>query len=220
MTSASLAKTETVDMEFSEDTAEVDNVRIRHRMTGSGPLLVRLDGSNAPEHSRINAMLTRKRRLVTLDLPDSMGARAAAETINKALASLGIERFSLMAHSAPTETALWMALTNPNNVEAMVLTAPTALGICSSSLNADLLSEMDRVAAPVLALFGTRDTIVSTEMARHFSSAIPKCFCTMVYNATHAMDSDRPEALASIVGEFLDYRETFVGNRSSGLLYP
>jgi pimeloyl-ACP methyl ester carboxylesterase len=73
---------------------------------------------------------------------------------------------------------------------------------------------------PVLALFGTCDKVVPTETARQYYRLLPKCFTTMVYNATHAMLSDRPEAVASIVNEFLKHRESFVVNRDSGLFNP
>jgi hypothetical protein len=34
------------------------------------------------------------------------------------------------------------------------------------------------------------------------------------------VDSDRPEAVAAIVNEFLKHGESFIVNRDSGLLHP
>jgi pimeloyl-ACP methyl ester carboxylesterase len=79
---------------------------------------------------------------------------------------------------------------------------------------------MTKLALPVLALFGTRDTVVPTDMARLYGGLLAKGFTTMVYNATHDVEGDRPEAVASIVNEFLAHGESFIVNRDSALIHP
>jgi pimeloyl-ACP methyl ester carboxylesterase len=83
-----------------------------------------------------------------------------------------------------------------------------------------LEAQMGEIAAPVLVLLGTSDEIVSTDVARIFSSLLPKCYTVMVYDATHDVEADRPEAVADIVGEFLAYGEGFMINRSNAIINP
>lgn len=86
--------------------------------------------------------------------------------------------------------------------------------------DADLEKAMTGVAAPVLALFGTRSAIVSTDAAREYNRALPKCFSTMVYDAGHDIDLDRPEAVTAVVRNFLQNGESFIVNRDNGMINP
>jgi pimeloyl-ACP methyl ester carboxylesterase len=81
-------------------------------------------------------------------------------------------------------------------------------------------TRMGEIAVPVLAVFGTSDPIVSTDAARHYSVLLRKCFTVMVYDATHDIEADRPDAVAAIVGNFLAHGEGFVINRDNGIINP
>ena len=48
-------------------------------------------------------------------------------TMAAAVTALGIERFNLMATSFGGRVALWMALRQPDRVQALVLEAPAAI---------------------------------------------------------------------------------------------
>lgn len=73
---------------------------------------------------------------------------------------------------------------------------------------------------PVLALFGTADRVTPPEGAHLFREILPHCHVVLVYDAAHAIDADRPEALASVVGDFLARQERFLVRETSGLLQP
>jgi pimeloyl-ACP methyl ester carboxylesterase len=73
---------------------------------------------------------------------------------------------------------------------------------------------------PVLALFGTADRLIPPEMARLYRDTLPNCHITMVYDAAHAVDSDRPEAVFAIARDFLARREGFVVTKESGAIFP
>jgi pimeloyl-ACP methyl ester carboxylesterase len=199
-----------------DETLEADGVRLRYRDIGQGDIVVSLGGYGNAEVPRAHALIAKQNRLIALDVP----AGCQAATVNKALATLGIERFSVLANGAAAELALWMALDQPARIGALVLIAPIAIRRAVVALETDLESRMTTLPMPVLALFGTRDKVVPTDMARLYSGLLPKCFATMIYNATHAVDSDRPEAVAAIVNEFLKHGESFIVNRDSGLLHP
>jgi len=57
--------------------------------------------------------------------------------------------------------------------------------------------------APVLTLFGTRDTLTPVELGRFYKTLFPNAWFLMVYDAAHDISGDRPEAFADAVGDFL-----------------
>jgi pimeloyl-ACP methyl ester carboxylesterase len=77
-----------------------------------------------------------------------------------------------------------------------------------------------RVTAPTLAVFGTRDRVVPSEMGRVYRQKMPNCNYVLVYDAGHAIGADRPEAFASLVTDFLERREAFIVTQRSALLHP
>lgn len=81
----------------------------------------------------------------------------------------------------------------------------------------------ERLAAlgvPVLAVFGTEDVVTPPEAARLYREILPNCHLVMVYDAAHAVDADRPEAVASLVADFLVRRESFLVREESDLIHP
>jgi pimeloyl-ACP methyl ester carboxylesterase len=57
-------------------------------------------------------------------------------------------------------------------------------------------------------------------MGRLYREKLPNCHFILVYDAGHAIDADRPEAFASLVGDFLIRRESFIVPKHSGLIHP
>jgi pimeloyl-ACP methyl ester carboxylesterase len=82
-----------------------------------------------------------------------------------------------------------------------------------------LESKLADLNVPVLTLFGTLDRAIPPEMGRIYREKLPNCHFVLVYDAGHAMDADRPEAVASIVSDFLANGPAFVVNRQSSLLH-
>ena len=84
----------------------------------------------------------------------------------------------------------------------------------------ELESLFPSLTMPVLVLFGTRDGVIPPDMGRFYREKLPNCHFMLVYDAAHALDADRPEAFASVVGDFLARRESFIVNTSSALINP
>jgi len=84
----------------------------------------------------------------------------------------------------------------------------------------ELESRFSDLNVPVLVLFGTLDRTIPPEMGRIYREKLASCHYVLVYDAGHALDADRPEAFASVVGDFLENGPAFVVNRQSALLYP
>jgi pimeloyl-ACP methyl ester carboxylesterase len=78
------------------------------------------------------------------------------------------------------------------------------------------LWDLDR---PVLVLLGTRDLVIPPEVGRVYRELLPNCHLVLVYDAAHAVDADRPEAVAAVTADFLERHEGFLVTRAGGLLY-
>jgi pimeloyl-ACP methyl ester carboxylesterase len=175
----------------------------------------------------------------TRDLPE------LARTMMAAAAALGLQRFDLMGHSFGAKLALWAAIQDPEAVRALVLIAPSAvrpedwsLPTVQEGVDADigrkqaalvdrlfgppideeLEHRMGEIACPILALFGTRDELIPTTFARRYKQLAPKANVMFVYDASHSITEDRPEAAASLIEDFLGEPEGFLVNRTSGAL--
>ncbi len=84
----------------------------------------------------------------------------------------------------------------------------------------ELESQFPSLTMPTLVLFGTSDRVIPPEMGRFYRELLPNCHFVLVYDAGHAIDADRPEAFAAVVGDFLERHEGFLVRRESDLLYP
>jgi pimeloyl-ACP methyl ester carboxylesterase len=76
------------------------------------------------------------------------------------------------------------------------------------------------LATPTLVLFGTLDRVIPSTMGRHYKALLPNCNLVLVYDAGHAIGSDRPQAFAEVVGDFLERHEAFIVSRSDTLINP
>lgn len=86
--------------------------------------------------------------------------------------------------------------------------------------DADLEAGLKEMKVPTLALFGTVDRVTPADAAHLYREIIPNCHIGMIYDAAHAIDIDRPEAVAEIVADFIERQEKFLVTGASGVLYP
>lgn len=84
----------------------------------------------------------------------------------------------------------------------------------------DLERRMRELAVPTLVLFGTLDRVIPPGMGRHYKELIPNCNLVLVYDAGHAIGTDRPEAFADVVSDFIERREAFVISRGETVIHP
>jgi len=84
----------------------------------------------------------------------------------------------------------------------------------------DLEARMRDIAVPTLVLFGTLDRMIPPEMGRFYKAAMPNCHLILVYDAGHAIATDRPEAFEEAVADFVERREAFVISRTETLVHP
>jgi len=83
-----------------------------------------------------------------------------------------------------------------------------------------LEARLPTIATPTLVLFGTMDTIVPPQMGRVYKELMPNSHLVFVYDAAHAISTDRPQAFAEVVADFLDRHEAFVISRAETVIHP
>lgn len=86
--------------------------------------------------------------------------------------------------------------------------------------DAELETQMPGLATPALVLFGTLDRVIPPEMGRLYKELMPHCHLVFVYDAGHAISTDRPEAFAEVTIDFLERREAFVISRADTIIHP
>jgi pimeloyl-ACP methyl ester carboxylesterase len=84
----------------------------------------------------------------------------------------------------------------------------------------ELEARMRELAIPTLILFGTLDRVIPPEMGRHYKALLPNGHLVLVYDAGHAIATDRPEAFTEVVADFLERHEAFVISRTETLINP
>jgi pimeloyl-ACP methyl ester carboxylesterase len=86
--------------------------------------------------------------------------------------------------------------------------------------DADLETRMRGLSIPTLVLFGTLDRVIPPEMGRFYKELLPNCHLVFVYDAGHAISTERPEAFAEVTLDFLERREAFVVSRTETMIHP
>jgi pimeloyl-ACP methyl ester carboxylesterase len=86
--------------------------------------------------------------------------------------------------------------------------------------DADLERQLGGLATPTLVLFGTVDRVIPPEMGHLYKELMPNCHLVFVYDAGHAISTDRPEAFTEVVVDFLERHEAFVISRTPTVIHP
>src|SRR5437867_5843776 len=86
--------------------------------------------------------------------------------------------------------------------------------------DADLETRMRALDVPTLVVWGTLDRMIPSETARLYKELLPNCHLVLVYDAVHAIDAERPEAFAEVVGDFLERHDAFLISRAETVIHP
>ena len=97
---------------------------------------------------------------------------------------------------------------------------PLVLRLRGPNRDAELESRLPGLVTPTLVLFGTLDGVIAPTMGRVYKELIPGSHLVFVYDAAHAISTDRPEAFAEVVLDFLERHEAFVIRRTGTVLHP
>jgi pimeloyl-ACP methyl ester carboxylesterase len=228
---------------FSERFVEADGFRIRYWEAGQGTPVVYLHGAGGPRLTPAQDLLARQFRVVVFEMPgfgdspENTRTRTTgdlAATMAEAVEKLGIDTFNLIGCSFGGTTALWLALEAPERVLALVLEAPAAFRhdppvasphplvqrLRGPDRDPDLERRLGTLTTPTLVLFGTRDDVIAPAMGRVYKELLPNGHLVFVYDAGHGISTDRPEAYADVVADFLERHEAFVVSRAQTVIHP
>ncbi len=81
-------------------------------------------------------------------------------------------------------------------------------------------SRLRALTAPTLVLLGTLDRVISPDVGRIYKELLPDGHLVFVYDAAHAISTDRPEAFSEVAADFLRRHDAFVISRSPTLIHP
>ena len=124
------------DALFNEGYIEADGFRIRYKEAGQGEPLVSLHGAGGMRIYRSHALLAEQYRVIVFEVPGfgqspanerSQSMPELALTMAQAVTNLGLERFNLMGNWFGGKLALWLAVQQPERIQALVLVAPAAI---------------------------------------------------------------------------------------------
>jgi len=99
-------------------------------------------------------------------------------------------------------------------------TQPLVQRLRGPDRDADLERRLPTLVTPTLVLFGTLDRVISPAMGRVYKELMPGCQLVFVYDAGHAISTERPEAFAEVVEDFLERHEAFVISRTETVIHP
>jgi pimeloyl-ACP methyl ester carboxylesterase len=83
-----------------------------------------------------------------------------------------------------------------------------------------LETAMGELKPPVLVVMGSRDRLMPPKLGRLYKEVMPHAHLVFVYDAGHAIGSERPEAFVEVVGDFLEREDAFVISRAKTVLLP
>ena len=129
---------------------------------------------------------------------------------------LALAKYSLMSASEFAPAAIAHAIESGDAIQALILLAPSDAGTNGSPT----ALPPEQIKAPTLVLVGTRDEDAVLETCRNYARRIPNCYYTLVYDAGRDIAADRPQALCSLVSDFLERRERFALPRESSTINP
>lgn len=131
---------------------------------------------------------------------------------------------AIRPHRLPAEIGPGLLYAHPERQPAsslhLTLERETAERLLSECGDPAFEAALRNLRIPVLSLFGTEDRLAPTETARLYRTLLPQGHIAMVYDAAHALDQERPEAVASIAADFLARGERFIVSNEPGLINP
>ena len=105
----------------------------------------------------------------------------------------------------------------PENDRTQVL---ATLAASSKGDSADVESQLHDLYCATLAVFGQEDRMVSRQAGHIWKERMPNCSVCYVYDAGHAVGVERPDALATVVLDFVERRETFIVENRNSIINP
>ena len=128
-----------------------------------------------------------------------------APQLSAAVQRLGLGRYGLIARSSDAAAAVSCAIAAGDALEALVLLSPTP----SAAPGGPDDPELEQLATPTLLAIGTDDE-PGAAAGRRYAQRLTSAYLALVHGAGRDVDTDRPDAVAELVADFLIRRERFI----------
>lgn len=197
----------TETLSFRREALAVGKLTLTTREAGVGKVLVAVEPAGRLPSATLAALAARH-RVVVVELPEA-SAGDPELLLSDAIDGLGIKRCSLIARAGLAAAALGLAAARRDLVEAAVVIAPSG--------DTPALGEIE---LPVLILAGTRDSEAARRLAHDWRAGLVNGHLVLVYDTAAEMDEDRPQAVQSVMADFLDRHDRFIVRNDSGQLFP
>jgi pimeloyl-ACP methyl ester carboxylesterase len=109
---------------------------------------------------------------------------------------------------------------SPPDPDFMARVWPTVERLMGDGTDDGLVARLADVPTRTLILFGCNDGIINPINGRLLRRTLRNSSLQYVYDAAHDIQSDRPEAFADVVGDFLSRGMKFLINDQDGLINP
>jgi pimeloyl-ACP methyl ester carboxylesterase len=235
----------TAEVEFKEGSVLVGARSVRYEEAGSGDeTLVVLHGAAGLAHAAAwNLLAAAGHRVILLEQPgfgtsepdDSRNTKEYAETVRTAIDDIVGGPYHLIGKSFGSEVAAWVSVSAASIVKSLTLlspllvrpgtsiTSPDAPPLVSRLLdgdNSDLRAAIAELAVPALVILGTEDETVPHTLLREYAPLIPGIHLSLVYQAGHFAEVERPESLANLLDSFVRYGSGFKETRATSMVFP
>ena len=224
---------------FAEHSIQADGLQMRYLEAGHGsPVVVVQDGLDAldaqdvldtggVQQSPLLTLLAQQFRVIAFEIPGvGQAPHDIARTLTQAILAVGLEQYVLVSSAASASIALWQAIDTPQQIDGLVLISPTVLlpegrsGASGFVRDPELEGRLGDLQVATLVLLGTNDAILPPDTGQRYVEQIPNCYYVLVYDAGHAIETDRPDALCTAVGDFVERRDAFIVEHNSTALNP
>lgn len=210
---------------FTEHFIQADGLRMRYLEAGHGSPVVVLHGAEGLQQPTFHTLLARQFRVIAFEISGlGQAPHEVARALTRATVTVGLEHYVLVSSAASTPIALWQAIDTPEQIDGLVLISPTVLlpeAVASGfARDPELERRLGDLQAATLVLVGTNDKILPPETGRRYVEQLPSCYYVLVYDAGHAIETDRPDALCAAVCDFVERRGAFIVEHKSTAINP
>jgi pimeloyl-ACP methyl ester carboxylesterase len=121
---------------FVERFVQADGFEIRYLEAGDGPPLVSLHGAAGLRLTRAHELLAGAHRVLAFEVPGfgsspvnerTQSLPELARTMAQAVTALDVDRYSVWGQSFGGKLGLWLAVQDPDRLDAVVLSSPAAI---------------------------------------------------------------------------------------------
>jgi len=205
---------------FKEGHVDAGGFRIRYMEAGQGPPLIHLHGAGGLRLTPGHDLLSRQFHVIALEMPGFGQSSENTRTQNmpeRAEAPSGSpEEMARRLYAHPER----LPPIPPPDPAVQAKTRKLVARLRGPDRDADLERQLAGLATPTLVLVGTVDRVIPSDMGHIYKELMPNCHLVFVYDAGHAISTDRPEAFTEVVVDFLERHEAFVISRTPTVIHP